>query len=268
MAGPTQQHQGVRFKLRGKRVKVTSGPVLARGLVNLQRSGEGMVRKEIHELEILSQKKNVPSEILKKVKELKSLRAKRNFLMEYYLRQDARLSAKDIDFPLLLNRQAFIRRLKLTLNKTKQSEETFHSLIFFDIDSLKDINTRFGRIEGGHAFLITFSKALAKVIPKSKGFAGHIYGDEFLAYLPWPPVLTQELLKTVFEKARQDELKKWEFYKYAKAKNVRLNYSAGILGLKDGDPVQMALVAADKLCFEAKSEGREKNTFQLGNFSG
>ncbi|MEI7960854.1 MAG: diguanylate cyclase [archaeon] len=261
-----QDIHGRRFGLKGKRAQIKNHSTLVRGLVNLQRAGEGMVRKEIANLEQMSRKKGVPPEILKKVNELKSLRSKRNFLMEYYLRQEARLTSKDRDFPLLLNRDSFIKRLKITLNKNLSKGDSFHSLVFFDIDSLKDINTKYGRIEGGHAFLITFSKALAKVIPKSKGFAGHVYGDEFLAYLPWPPVRTQELLETIFESARINELKKWQHYKSAKSRGEKLNYSAGILGLKSGDSVERALVTADKLCSDAKFQGREKNTFEIAEF--
>ncbi|MCX6803714.1 MAG: hypothetical protein NTY48_04035 [Candidatus Diapherotrites archaeon] len=47
-----------------------------------------------------------------------------------------------------------------------------------------------------------------------------------------------------------------------------MNYSAGILELKKGDPVQKALVAADQLCSLAKEQGREKNTFVIKKFAG
>ncbi len=246
------------YKMRGKRVKITNGPRLIRGLMRLQDIGNKGLLREFRTLELMLQKNFPKEKIAEQIKVIKSFRAKRHGLTQHYLLQEAKLTSRDKEFPRLLNREFFFSKLL----KSTQSEG-YHSLVYIDIDELKRVNTLFGRKEGGLGFLTAFADSLAKVVPKARGFAGHIGGDEFLAYLPMPPRAAKALLATEFERARQEELKSWKMYPKARKEGLRFNYSAGIVGMKRGDSIERAEVTADRLCSRAKTRGRERVTFAI-----
>lgn len=249
-----------------RRRRMKSQYFLSRGLVRLQNVGEAMVRRKIKETKKLIDKSAPSEEVQRKLNELDKVRKKRNVLIKHYLLSHAKLASRDIDFPLLLNRVAFISKLKLLLNSGQPFRKGRCSIVWFDMDALKQINEKFPQITGGHGYLIAFSKALAKTIPKEKGFAAHIYGDEFLAFLPIPPDNVEGFLKRKFEVERIKQLKKWEFFNSAKKQSINLNYSAGILGINRHSSVEKALGFAQEQCRLAKMQGREKNTFSRSEY--
>ncbi len=246
------------YRIKGKRARITNGPRLIKGLMRLQDVGNKGLLREFGELERMIQQNKPKKEVEQQIKIIKSFRAKRHALTQHYLLQEAKLTSRDKEFPHLLNREFFFSRLQ----KATQSEG-YHTLVYMDIDELKKVNTLFGRKEGGLGFLTAFADSLAKVIPKARGFAGHIGGDEFLAYLPMPPRAARALLSTEFERARQEELKNWKMHPQARKEGLNLNYSAGLVGLRKGDAVGKAEVIADRLCSRAKTRGRERVTFAI-----
>ena len=246
------------YEIKGKRARVTHGPRLIKGLLRLQDVGNKGLLIEFKELERMIKVNSPKKDIEQQIRVIKSFRAKRHALTQHYLLQEAKLTSRDKEFPHLLNREFFFSKLK----KSTQSEG-YHSLAYIDIDDLKKVNTLFGRKEGGLGFLTAFANSLAKVVPKARGFAGHIGGDEFLAYIPMPPRAARALLATEFERVRQEELKNWKLYPKAKKDGLNFNYSAGIVGLKKGDSLNRAEVVADRLCSRAKLKGREKVTFAI-----
>ena len=98
-------------------------------------------------------------------------------MLEPRLRQKTRLAIRDPEFTRLLNRQFFFEKMRLALNKKGP-----HSLLYLDLDRLKQINRRFGRQEGGLGLLTAYSKALSKAVGR-KGAAGHIGGTNLLSAL-------------------------------------------------------------------------------------
>ena len=145
-----------------------------------------------------------------------------------------------------------IRKLKNVLNPKLSPEQPFHTIVWFDMDTLKMINEKYNQVPGGHNYLLAFSKALANAAPKGEGFAAHIYGDEFLLYLPWAPTVTYDFLTSTFEEARVKELKKWRFYNKAITDRVPLNYSAGIVEISPRSSIEKAIDLANRKCKIAK----------------
>lgn len=260
------------FPPRGLHPKYTPKPtrpktqnqlVVERGLKRINETARKMMLREMAELEGLVRINALPEEIIEHVKTIRTLEEKRAFLTRYWREQRNALSAKDIDFPMVMNRKAFIERMQGILSQSKPNMQ--HSVIFFDTDWLRKVNKKFGRIEGGHAVLTTFAKALGSTVERSSGFAGHVYGDEFMAYLPWPPKLAKQFIQAVFEPKWREEMTGWKYYKKSAEKKLKLTYSAGIQGVRKGDSVSSALVAADNLCDKAKAQGRGRNTYAISN---
>ncbi len=251
------------YSLKGRKKSKTpkSGIVLLKGVQNLRTARTKLMRREIRELGKLVQNKSVSRQtITDKLARLRSLERKANFLIDQRSRQKNRLAMHDPEFTRLLNRQFFFEKMRQALNKKGQ-----HSLVYLDMDKLKQVNKRFGRQAGGLGLLTAYSNALARAVGR-KGFAGHIGGDEFVIYLRLGAKDARAFMTSVFGPERQSQLKKWKAFPDASAsKRITTTYSAGIIQLSSNIDVKRAEHAADLLCQQAKRISKQKNTFSVRN---
>jgi diguanylate cyclase (GGDEF)-like protein len=105
-----------------------------------------------------------------------------NFISEYDVLTDC------------LNRRGFMEAA-MRLNKEHRGESA--SLIFMDVDHLKEINDTFGHKEGDFAIQRTASVLMEAV--GGSGIVGRIGGDEFVAMILEEEGRTEEILKSVRE---------------------------------------------------------------------
>jgi diguanylate cyclase (GGDEF)-like protein len=84
------------------------------------------------------------------------------------------------DLTLLVNRRGFEALAQHTLNVCKRLGRNA-SLLFFDLDSFKQINDTYGHAEGDRA-LVTFADALRAAL-RNSDVIGRLGGDEFVALL-------------------------------------------------------------------------------------
>lgn len=247
-----------------RRRLVNDESVVERGLRRFNKVGKRMTLNELDQLKRLVKKdslannKNTLKKISGELEAIKKIEAKKAYLKRRWQRRLSFLSSRDIDFPMIMNRKAFRQMGQKILNKSNPDE--WHTLMEFDMDNLRKVNHLFGRMKGGHEFLLTFSTALAKFARKQGGFAGHVYGDEFFVYLPKPSGLVAELIMKEFEPIRQVELRKWKAYPQAE-KQLKFNYSVGIFGMRNGHNIVDCMHESDGLCDKAKAKGRDKITF-------
>ncbi len=252
------------FSLRSqkKRKQIKHPLVLLKGVRKLRAARKRMIARELRELKRLSRAKDIKTEeILRKIERIQTLEEKAGILLRKRIGQKEWIAMHDPEFRSLFNRLFFFQKMVAELRKKGP-----HSLIYLDMDYLKRVNKRFGRKEGGLAFLTAFAKAFSKAVSR-KGFAGHIGGDEFVAYLPMKAEDAKILLFSYFgaKSTKVKELKQWKNYENARAlKGISLTFSAGIIQLEPGADVNRAEYAADLLCQMAK-RNKNVNTVSIRN---
>jgi diguanylate cyclase (GGDEF)-like protein len=118
------------------------------------------------------------AELLHLVQEVEALRLELKS-MGQRLAEAERLADRDVLTPLL-NRRAFLREVQRAIAMCRR-HNTPASLIYFDMDSFKAINDRFGHA-GGDAALVTVAERLRAEV-READVVGRIGGDEFAVLL-------------------------------------------------------------------------------------
>jgi len=265
---PTEQYH---IRGRNKKKPIRHPTVLLRGVQRLRKARQKLMERELTELDQLNRRFRSRKSISSKIERVKSLDRKANLLLEKRTRQLNRLARQDPEFPRVLNRLFFYEKL----NKTSRGKGP-HSLIYIDMDRLKNVNKAFGNQQGGLGLLRAYARAFKESVSKrnvskyleksSEGFVGHIGGDEFVLYLPMTCEMAKKFLFSFFgtKSAKVSRLKRWPKYDSAKAlpksKNVSLTFSAGVLEFKPGADLLQVEHVANLLCGKAKYR-KQKNTF-------
>ncbi|MES2256517.1 MAG: GGDEF domain-containing protein [Pseudomonadota bacterium] len=143
----------------------------------------------------------------------------------------------------LLNRRAFVRELTRYIAFTGRYN-TSASLIYFDLNNLKQTNDTLGHA-AGDAVLIQFSSVLLSQLRESDCVA-RLGGDEFAILLPHA---TQEHAQKK-AKALADALQalpaRWNGH------NIPVSFAYGAFELKAGDNADAAIARADEAMYAQK----------------
>lgn len=149
----------------------------------------------------------------------------------------------------LFNRRHFIESAELHLNQARRYQHAV-SVLMLDLDHFKQINDRFGHAAGDRV-LELFSKICLHCL-RASDIIGRMGGEEFAAMLP--DTSLGEARK-VAERLRQrvDEMVLLDG-----EKQIRVQVSIGIACLHAGETLDALLVRADKMLYQAKSQGRNR----------
>lgn len=155
-----------------------------------------------------------------------------------------RLADQDTLAPIA-NRRAFVRELSKAMSFSERYGGGA-SLVFFDLNGLKEINDKFGHAAGDKA-LITVANLLMDNVRESD-VVGRLGGDEFGV------ILVQSTTESAREKAESlaqainNERFDWE------GTRVPLEVAFGLHNFEPGDDATKALAAADRAMYQRKLE--------------
>jgi diguanylate cyclase (GGDEF)-like protein len=152
------------------------------------------------------------------------------------------------DLTCLYNLRFFNRSLEAEHSRALRFGRHY-SLIFIDLDGLKEVNTRFGHMAGGQVLRRLgehLNESLRRIdIPARVG------GDEFVIICPETSKLSARILA---DRIRQgiEELKLHKDKKYP-----GITASMGVASFPDdGDSAELVLERADQALYEAKARGK------------
>ena len=153
-----------------------------------------------------------------------------------------RLADQDPLAPIA-NRRAFVRELSRALSITERYG-TPSSLVYFDVNGLKEINDTYGHTAGDEGLLRVASILREHV--RDVDVVGRLGGDELGV------IMVQTELEPAFDKARRlaaairDNPFSWDGH------DIALEVAHGVYAFKAGESVNDALAAADKAMYEQK----------------
>ena len=155
------------------------------------------------------------------------------------------------------NRRAFQSRLQRAV-ATAAGQGCQHSLLYFDLDRFKIVNDRAGHAAGDEV-LRQLAIALRRQLRESDALA-RLGGDEFAVLLE---DCTPDQADIVAEKIRTETA---AFEIDCAGLELRIGASIGRVDFNDGalSPSQL-MVRADKMCYVAKSLGRDRVAVHSGS---
>ncbi len=157
----------------------------------------------------------------------------------------------------ILNRRAFFKECVKEMNTAKRYRYDL-SLIIIDIDYFKDINDKYGHLNGD-IVLIDVVKTIKSTI-RSTDIFGRIGGEEFAVLMPQTNLdNATQLAERIRKNIENSEI-------YLEDERVNVTASIGLSYLKTEDSIiQNILRRADEALFKAKKNGRNQlfNSDQL-----
>ena len=145
----------------------------------------------------------------------------------------------------VVNRRAFVREL----DRAKAYGERYGngaSLIYLDLDGMKEINDRYGHSTGDKALLAVAEALVANV--RSSDLVGRLGGDEFgVMLIRADQTAAQEKARLLMKFIDDIELKSGDDV-------IPVSVSYGIIELKSQISAESALAAADRAMYERKQE--------------
>ena len=154
------------------------------------------------------------------------------------------------DLTSLFNLRFFNRTLENEHSRAQRFNREY-SLIFIDLDGLKEVNNRFGHLVGGRVF----QQVGDFIGQKLRGIdvPSRVGGDEFVVICPETPKMSARL---VAERIRQgvEELNARE-----DGPPQEITVSMGVASFpEDGDTPEQVLDRSDRALFEAKAQGKNR----------
>ncbi len=160
----------------------------------------------------------------------------------------------------ILSREAFLEDLKQELAAIPDGSELQDAFLIVDADFFKRINDTHGHVAGDRA-LVAITNALKKGV-RSSDSIGRLGGEEFAIHLR---NVSEERAKEVSERLRQLVI---ESSAEAEIPDLKLTVSIGAVSFKQKRDVVDLLIAADKLLYRAKDNGRDRVEFStIDNFA-
>lgn len=174
-------------------------------------------------------------------------------VMRMWRRSDAEVRKLAITDPLtgLANRRHFIERLELELARAERYGDSV-ALVLMDIDHFKEVNDRFGHVEGDRALVSVAREALTPTL-RNVDLAGRYGGEEFAVLLPATDL---EGGRAVAERLRALIAR----VEIAGGSGPRISASFGVASAPHetiGGVIDLVR-AADEALYEAKHGGRDR----------
>jgi len=150
----------------------------------------------------------------------------------------------------ILSREAFLADLKQELEAKTENTKMQDAFLIVDADFFKRINDTHGHVAGDRA-LVAITNALQKGV-RSTDSIGRLGGEEFAIHLRnVSPQRAQEVAERIRELVIEESPE-------ANIPNLKLTVSIGAVTFKKKRNVMDLLVAADKLLYRAKDNGRDR----------
>ena len=200
-------------------------------------------------------------EILDELKQLRAENAKLKSELKAYhsevvsLKEELSVAKKEatIDFLTgLVNRRRLERALEDAI-KDRKKRGYPSSLIFVDVDNFKQINDKYGHINGD--LVLKELASIFRFYLRANTVIGRLGGEEFAILLPGTEiddaVKVAERLRKIIEnreiKINHDESKK-----------IKITASFGVTEIKPDDTIEIVLNRADEAMYEAKKSGKNQ----------
>ncbi|MEL7428400.1 MAG: GGDEF domain-containing protein [Pseudomonadota bacterium] len=154
------------------------------------------------------------------------------------------------DLTGLLSREAFLSDVRADLSSVPDDARLEEAFLIVDADFFKEINDRYGHIAGDQA-LLAITNALKKGI-RSTDRIGRLGGEEFAIQLrrvdrETALEISERLRKNVAEAAPIPDMP-----------DLKLSVSIGAVTYSSKRELVELLIAADKLMYRAKDNGRDR----------
>ncbi len=154
----------------------------------------------------------------------------------------------------LFLRSYFFERFNEEIKRTSVKKAEF-GVVILDVDDFKNINDTYGH-KVGDLVLRKISTILQRNIGNSGNIAARIGGEEFIFLLVESD---KNKVKAVAEKIRKEVASSTVSFR---RKNIHFTVSLGLaMYPKDGVTAQDIIMAADKLLYKAKAEGKNRLCF-------
>jgi diguanylate cyclase (GGDEF)-like protein len=150
------------------------------------------------------------------------------------------------------NRNFFMQRLHSEVQRARRYGRPM-SLIFIDVDNFKDINDRYGHLQGDQ--VLRELGALFQRNLRSVDLLGRYGGDEFVLLLPETSLdMAQDTGDKLIRSVREHHFPNLD----DPEQPVGVSISVGISSLAPGQDEERFLQAADAALYVAKKEGRDR----------
>lgn len=200
-------------------------------------------------------------EILNELKQLRAENAKLKSELKTYhsevisLKEELSVAKKEatIDFLTgLVNRRRFERALEDAIRDRKKRGYP-SALIFVDIDNFKQINDKYGHINGD--LVLKELATIFRFYLRANTVIGRLGGEEFAILLPGTEiddaVKVAERLRKIIENR---EIK----INHGETKKIKVTASFGVTDVRPNDTVEILLNRADEAMYEAKKSGKNQ----------
>ena len=152
------------------------------------------------------------------------------------------------------NSRHFLEALRDEIQRLKRYGRSF-SLVYLDLDNFKQVNDRFGHIQGDALLRIVVDYASTHLRPND--LIARLGGDEFALLLPETPADAAKAKVSALQAGLVAEMQ---------ARHWPVTFSAGVVSCTDTAPTADELVRiADELMYEVKRAG--KNAIRCTSFS-
>ncbi|WP_022846197.1 MULTISPECIES: sensor domain-containing diguanylate cyclase [unclassified Desulfurobacterium] len=149
----------------------------------------------------------------------------------------------------IYNRLYFSKKFEEEIERAKRMKRPL-SFVIFDLDDFKKINDTYGHV-AGDLVLKSFAKAVSSSVRSLDTFA-RIGGEEFGLILPETDVKTAvrvvNRIKERFKNVYIPEI----------GKKVKITFSAGVAGYREGDNMDALFHRADVALYRAKENGKDR----------
>ncbi len=149
----------------------------------------------------------------------------------------------------IYNRLYFSKKFEEEIERAKRTGRPL-SFVIFDLDDFKKINDTYGHV-AGDLVLKNFAKSVSSTVRSLDTFA-RIGGEEFGLILP------ETDLKTAVQIVERIRKRLKDVYVPEIDKKVKITFSAGVAGYRNGDNMDSLFHRADVALYRAKQKGKNR----------
>ncbi len=149
----------------------------------------------------------------------------------------------------LVNRREFERRLT-ELVTSARGDGRQHALLYMDLDNFKTVNDTCGHAAGDE--MLRQLTTVMQTGMRGSDTLARLGGDEFGVLLESCPLEQAVRIANGMREAVREFRFIWE------DKTFGVGISAGLVGFDGAESTDRVLAAADRICYEAKSKGRDR----------